>query len=99
MTLRCLLCRCPVTPHPSDPHARTILCPECSDAVSEESWYGTDFPAKKTRKPTKRELALEAMRQAAEDELTALIRHQFALPMNKRTNFLRIRLPNGGSCL
>ena len=55
--------------------------------------------SKKTRKPTKRELALESMRQAAEEELTNLIRRQLALPMNKRTNFLRIRPPNGGSCL
>jgi hypothetical protein len=55
--------------------------------------------SKKTRQPTKRELALEVMRQASEQELTDLIRRQLALPMNKRTNFLRIRLPNGGSCL
>ena len=54
---------------------------------------------KKPRKPTQRELALEAMRQASEQELTALIRRQLALPMNKRTHFLRLRLPNGGSCL
>jgi hypothetical protein len=53
----------------------------------------------KTRKPTKRELALEAMREASERELTGMIRRQLALPMNKRTNFLRVRLPNGGSCL
>jgi hypothetical protein len=39
------------------------------------------------------------MRQASEQELTDLIRRQLALPMNKRTNFLRIRLPNGGSSL
>jgi hypothetical protein len=45
------------------------------------------------------DFALETMRQASEQELTELIRRQLALPMNKRTNFLRIRLPNGGSCL
>ena len=55
--------------------------------------------SKKTRKPTKRELALEAMRQASEQELTEMIRRQLALPLNKRTNLLRVRLPNGGSCL
>ena len=63
---------------------------------------------KKPRKLTKRELRnrvsqleqnLEAMRQASEQELTDMIRRQLALPMNKRTNFLRVRLPNGGSCL
>lgn len=55
--------------------------------------------SKKTRKPTQRELALEAMRQGSEEELTGLIRRQLALPMNKRTHFLRMRLPGGGSCL
>lgn len=55
--------------------------------------------SKKTRKLSKREQALEAMRQASEQELTAMIRRQLALPMNQRTNFLRLRLPNGGSCL
>jgi len=53
----------------------------------------------KTRKPTKRELALEIMRQNSEQELIGMIRRKLALPMNKRTNFLRVRLPNGGSCL
>lgn len=46
-----------------------------------------------------REQALEAMRQASEQELIDQIRRQLALPMNKRTHFLRKRLPNGGSCL
>lgn len=55
--------------------------------------------SKKPRKPTKREIALEIMRQAADQELTDMIRRQLALPMNKRTNFPRLRLPNGGSCL
>ncbi len=55
--------------------------------------------SKKTPKPTERELALDAMRQASEQELTGMIRRQLALPMNKRTHFLRLRLPNGGSCL
>ena len=54
---------------------------------------------KKPRKPTKRELALEAMRQVSELELTDMIRRQLALPMHERTHFLRVRLPNGGSCL
>ena len=54
---------------------------------------------KKPRKPTKRELALEAMRQVSEQELTDMIRRQLALPMHERTHFLRVRLPNGGSCL
>ena len=55
--------------------------------------------SKKTVKAAERELALETMRQASEQELTLMIRRQLALPMNKRTHFLRKRLPNGGSCL
>lgn len=65
----------------------------CSMSSNERSQKKTPRP------PTKRQLALEAMRQASEDELTALIRRQLALPMNQRTHFLRLRLPNGGSCL
>jgi len=55
--------------------------------------------SKKPRKPTKRQLELEAMRQVSEQDLTDMIRRQLALPMNQRTHFLRLRLPNGGSCL
>ena len=55
--------------------------------------------SKKTAKPAQRDLALETMRQTSERELTLMIRRQLALPMNKRTHFLRKRLPNGGSCL
>ena len=55
--------------------------------------------SKKSVKAAERELALETMRQASEQELTLMIRRQLALPMNKRTHFLRKRLPNGGSCL
>ncbi|MBY0506673.1 MAG: hypothetical protein K2X03_22330 [Bryobacteraceae bacterium] len=54
---------------------------------------------KKTRPPAQRELALAAMRQASEQDLRQMIRRQLALPMNQRTHFLRLRLPNGGSCL
>ncbi|MEP7365057.1 MAG: hypothetical protein ABI972_17530 [Acidobacteriota bacterium] len=55
--------------------------------------------SKKSRKTAGRDLALETMRQGSEQELTDMIRRQLALPMSKRTNFLRMRLPNGGSCL
>lgn len=48
---------------------------------------------------SERERTLEAMREASDRELTEMIRRQLALPMHKRTNFLRLRLPNGGSCL
>lgn len=55
--------------------------------------------SKRERKPSEREKALEAMRAGSEEELRQMIRRQLALPMHKRTNFLRYRLPNGGSCL
>ena len=54
---------------------------------------------KRTRKPTKREIELEAMRQVWEQDLVDMIRANLALPMHKRTHFLRMRLPNGGSTL
>jgi hypothetical protein len=55
--------------------------------------------SKKTSKPTKRDLALAAMQEGSEQELREMIRRQLALPMNQRTHFLRLRLPNGGSRL
>ena len=50
-------------------------------------------------KPTKREIELEAMRHVWEQDLVDMIRANLALPMHKRTHFLRKRLPNGGSTL
>ena len=42
---------------------------------------------------------LEAMRQASDQDLIDTIRARLALPVHMRTNFLRVRLPNGGSTL
>ncbi|MGD8343537.1 MAG: hypothetical protein PVI38_08465 [Desulfobacterales bacterium] len=42
---------------------------------------------------------LKALKQESERNLIEQIRRQLALPMNRRTNFLRKRLPGGGSCL
>jgi hypothetical protein len=39
------------------------------------------------------------MRQSSEQDLVDMIRANLALPMHKRTHFLRVPLPNGGSCL
>ena len=39
------------------------------------------------------------MRRFTEQALLDMIRANLALPMNQRTHFLRLRLPNGGSCL
>lgn len=58
-----------------------------------------DKAPKAPRKQTKREQELESMRQSSEQDLLDMIRANLALPMHKRTHFLRLRLPNGGSCL
>ena len=42
---------------------------------------------------------LEALKKESERALVEQIRRLLALPMNKRTNFLRVRLPGGGSVL
>jgi hypothetical protein len=52
---------------------------------------------KKKRKD--RGLQLKALKKESERNLIEQIRRQLALPMNRRTNFLRKRLPGGGSCL
>jgi len=51
----------------------------------------------KKRKDRNKEL--KALKKENERNLIELIRRQLALPMNRRTNFLRKRLPGGGSCL
>ena len=50
--------------------------------------------SKKTDSPTQRALRLESKRTQREQILERL-----ALPIEARMNFLRIRLPTGGSCL
>jgi len=39
------------------------------------------------------------LKKESERALIEQIRRLLALPMNKRTHFLRKRLPGGGSCL
>ncbi len=51
------------------------------------------------RRKTSRKKALEALRKESERDLVDLIRRRLALPVEKRLNFLRVRLPGGGSCL
>jgi hypothetical protein len=54
----------------------------------------------KRGKPSKkREAALAALRRESERSLVDLIRRRLALPVEKRLNFLRVRLPGGGSHL
>ena len=54
---------------------------------------------KKPNRPRKREAALAALRAESERGELDLIRRRLALPISKRMNFLRVRIPNGGSHL
>ena len=49
-------------------------------------------------KPVKKNILNEDIKTPADLEKT-MIKKWLALPMKKRTHFLRVRLPNGGSCL
>jgi len=42
---------------------------------------------------------LDALKKESERALIDLIRRRLALPVGKRMNFLRVRLPGGGSHL
>jgi hypothetical protein len=54
---------------------------------------------KKANRHQKRKAALAALRAESERAELDLIRRRLALPVEKRLNFLRVRLPGGGSCL
>lgn len=54
---------------------------------------------KSAKRQNKREAALAALRAESDRGLVDLIRRRLALPVEKRMNFLRVRLPGGGSCL
>lgn len=62
--------------------------------LSLTSWKKRWMKRKKDRKKQLRDLRRESTRH-----LTEQIRRQLALPMNRRTHFLRKRLPGGGPCL
>jgi hypothetical protein len=46
-----------------------------------------------------RRATLDALAAESERQLIELIRRRLALPLEQRMNFLRRRLPGGGSCL
>ncbi len=50
------------------------------------------------RRPS-REAALAAPRKESGRDLVEMIRRRLALPVEKRMNFLRVRIPDGGSHL
>jgi hypothetical protein len=53
--------------------------------------------AKSVKRSRKRRL--EALRRESERDLRAMIRRLLDRPMIERTNFLRVRVPGGGSTL
>jgi hypothetical protein len=53
----------------------------------------------KKKKPNKRKAVLAALKKESDRAEREQIRLLLALPMNRRTHFLRVRLPNGGSAL
>jgi len=57
-----------------------------------------DMPAKKPRSSARRK-ALDAMRKESDRQFEELIRRRLAMPIEQRMNFLRKRMPGGGSCL
>jgi hypothetical protein len=54
---------------------------------------------KRDKANRRRRAALAALRKESERAEVELIRRRLALPVEKRMNFLRVRLPGGGSCL
>jgi hypothetical protein len=56
-------------------------------------------PAKKKSSRKNKKASLAALKKESDRVELEQIRRLLALPMNKRTHFLRVRLPNGGSAL
>jgi hypothetical protein len=54
---------------------------------------------KKNRRSERRAMALNALGSESERALVEMIRRRLAMPVSKRLNFLRVRLPGGGSHL
>lgn len=48
---------------------------------------------------SRRDATLAVLANESDRQLTELIRRRLALPVEQRMNFLRRRLPGGGSCL
>jgi hypothetical protein len=65
--------------------------------VNDDTGIQVDFMSILQRKDRSKQL--KALKKESERNLIEQIRRQLALPMNRRTNFLRKRLPGGGSCL
>jgi hypothetical protein len=68
-------------------------------SLSSTSWSKRSVSKKTTKKDSPRKIAEEALKKESDRALIEQIRRLLALPMNKRTNFLRVRHPSGGSHL
>ncbi len=53
---------------------------------------------RKVSRPNRKQV-LAALHKESERAELELIRRRLALPVSRRMNFLRVRLPGGGSCL
>jgi len=54
---------------------------------------------KRSTRAEQREALREVLRRESERDQLEQIRRQLAAPLEERMNFLRVRLPNGGSVL
>jgi hypothetical protein len=84
--------RCRETAGQATPQTRAITMPRAQDNRRKTAAGG------RRRQPA-RAAALAALRGESQRQLQDLIRRRLALPFEERMNFLRRRLPGGGSCL
>lgn len=89
----------------------TLLVASLDDIIASKKAAGRDRDIARKNHQTKgsdargrsasrsRQAALAALAVESDRQLDDLIRRRLALPLEKRMNFLRKRLPGGGSCL
>ena len=77
------------------PRASMKVVVGCMNRTSTE----LSMKKKKQQKRPSRRAMLRALRREADEAEVAHIRERLALPMIERTNFLFVKLPNGGYVL